>query len=346
MVAQLGEEEATTARKRREKRGVTAAGLDEGLFLPTLVIPDGCRRCVGPCGRVLQLNDHNFRRNGKRPKKGGTGFQSRCKDCMSTRTTGLGKSKAKRSRVAEKDEPMAVCIRENATEEEESEDEELPNIASNALGSGDSDPCPQQIVKITGDGLCLFRCIWQWLNDDESGTECKLERAGVATFNDLIRRIAGAAIEILNGHRELELAEEVSCSHSGRPRRSSSTNNNSEASRAIRVWEDIRRSPHEATRQQWNEAAIDYAWSALRRLYPWICVDVMEIDKAATAAAGTNVLRRKQSFPELEERGDMDRGDFLSVLHTGTYDVDAHYDLLMPTSARQELHQLAFFDCL
>ena len=55
------------------------------LELPDLPVPPGCRRCIGPCGRVLQLNDTHFRRDGKRPKKGGTGFRSRCKQCLSTR---------------------------------------------------------------------------------------------------------------------------------------------------------------------------------------------------------------------------------------------------------------------
>ena len=49
------------------------------LNLPSLPIPDGGRQSLGSCGRLLKLNDANFRRDGKRHKNGVIRYRGRCK---------------------------------------------------------------------------------------------------------------------------------------------------------------------------------------------------------------------------------------------------------------------------
>src|SRR5688500_908615 len=41
------------------------------------------KQCAGPCGRVLELNDQNFRKD----KNKATGYRGRCKTCLRAATT-------------------------------------------------------------------------------------------------------------------------------------------------------------------------------------------------------------------------------------------------------------------
>jgi hypothetical protein len=62
-------------------------GADDATFPADLAqpaIPEGFKRCIGPCGRVLELNDSNFRRDGKKHKHA-AGFRGRCKRCLSVK---------------------------------------------------------------------------------------------------------------------------------------------------------------------------------------------------------------------------------------------------------------------
>ena len=196
-----------------------------------------------------------------------------------------------------------------------------------------SSKCPWKLHPIEGDGLCLFRSVWEWLHLEQYRLK-KLSRR-YRNFNGFVSAVAGWAIDLLEEKKAQSARELTDSSRSGRPQRASQLD--SEENKCIAVWKKIRSNPHEL-QTLWSNDAIDYAWDALRRGEPWIWVDVMEFAQA-------DILVVKQSHPEPEDRVKARRPfacDILTVLRTAEDDVE-HYDLLVATAANSfQLHKDGF----
>ena len=208
--------------------------------------------------------------------------------------------------------------------------EEEVDLLTNVYFS--SSKCPWKVHPIEGDGLCLFRSIWEWLHLEEHRLK-KLSRR-YRNLNGFVSAVAGWAIDLLEEEKVQSARELTDSSRSGRPQRASQMD--SEENKCIAVWKKIRSNPHEL-RTLWSDGAIDYAWDALRRGEPWIWVDVMEFAEA-------DILVVKQSYPEPEDRVKARRPfacDILTVLRTAEDDVE-HYDLLVATANNFQLHKDGF----
>ena len=195
-----------------------------------------------------------------------------------------------------------------------------------------SSKCPWKLHPIEGDGLCLFRSVWEWLHLEQYRLK-KLSRR-YRNFNGFVSAVAGWAIDLLEEKKAQSARELTDSSRSGRPQRASQLD--SEENKCIAVWKKIRSNPHEL-QTLWSNDAIDYAWDALRRGEPWIWVDVMEFAQA-------DILVVKQSHPEPEDRVKARRPfacDILTVLRT-TEDEVEHYDLLVATANNFKLHKDGF----
>ena len=208
-------------------------------------------------------------------------------------------------------------------------EEEVDLLTNVYFGSSN---CPWKLHPIEGDGLCLFRSIWEWLHLEQYRLK-KLSRR-YRDFSGFVSAVAGWAIELLEEKKEQSARELTDSSRSGRPQRASQLD--SEENKCIAVWKKIRSNPHEL-RTLWSNDAIDYAWDALRRGEPWIWVDVMEFAEAG-------ILVVKQSHPEPEDRVKARRPfacDILTVLRTVEDEVE-HYDLLVATANNFQLHMDGF----
>lgn len=149
-----------------------------------------------------------------------------------------------------------------------------------------------------------------------------MEQAQLKSLDDLIRAVATEAIRLCQQMRQEEAEEQSSASQSRRKRRAADMT--TESYQALAVWQTIQRDPQQALVQQgfWRANAVDYAWQALRKLFPWIAVDVMMRDDEQ----GT--FKMKQQYPEVCNRLDLDL-DLLTVLHQANEEDAEHYDLMV-----------------
>lgn len=148
-----------------------------------------------------------------------------------------------------------------------------------------------RLVVVKGDGTCMLGAVWKWLQLDAN----RLKRSGFKSRRTLIRRVAETALVVI---RERAERDEVPAA---------------ELQECEAVWTSIERDPDELA-QLWNGAALDYAWLALARLFPWARVDVWELRPGAREPVCNSKFGAGN--------------DVLSVIRCSIG--AAHYDLLAP----------------
>lgn len=155
--------------------------------------------------------------------------------------------------------------------------------------------CVFQRIQVEGDGACVVRTIWTWLQRHPD----VLQRSGLASLSDLGVALSGAALECIKERSKAQLPNE-------------------ERRECNRIWRTIQKNP-ESVKEYWNTPALDYVWIALTtRVLRDVAVEIWQVSPKERRAL------MMQRYPEEEEGGRV----VLRVLRSNP-NIAPHYDLLL-----------------